>query len=365
MNSRQRLLTTLRRQPTDRVPISTYEMVSWNWDAWENHQPAYQNMMQFFRDTTDCMYMVGFPAENRAARYTDTEWDEGNKHIRRRVLHTPRGDLTTTEYTLPGLNTVWRTEHLLKSDEDVARYLSLPRDMALPDLSPYATVLERLGEHGIPLIEVGDPLCTVAELFEFGEFMLRAFTQTDQIIALLDHVAPSMYAHLDYLLDHGIGPLYRICGAEYATPPYMAPSYFERFVVKYSGPMVERVRAHHMFARIHCHGRLSKVLPMIVDMGADATDPLEAPPTGDIEFAEVKRLYGDRLTLLGNVQLRDLETLPADEMRDLIRRTVETGKPGGGFVLMATASPINADLSPITERNYHIMVETALEYGAY
>jgi hypothetical protein len=65
------------------------------------------------------------------------------------------------------------------------------------------------------------------------------------------------------------------------------------------------------------------------------------------------------------VQLRDLETLPADEMRDLIRRTVETGKPGGGFVLMATASPINADLSPVTERNYHIMVETALEYGRY
>jgi len=25
--------------------------------------------------------------------------------------------------------------------------------------------------------------------------------------------------NLDYLLDHGIGPLFRVIGAEYATPP--------------------------------------------------------------------------------------------------------------------------------------------------
>jgi len=46
MNSRQRLMNTLRRQPVDRVPISTYEMVGLNPDAWENQQPAYHNMME-------------------------------------------------------------------------------------------------------------------------------------------------------------------------------------------------------------------------------------------------------------------------------------------------------------------------------
>ncbi len=365
MNSRQRLLNTLRRQPTDRVPISTYEMVGWNPDAWENHQPAYRELMQLIREKTDCLYMVHFPATNRAARFTDEEWDEGPKHVRRRTLHTPRGDLTTTEYQTPGLNTVWKTEHLLKTDEDVERYLSLPRDMVMPDLSHYSVVLERLGDHGIPLIDVADPLCIVADLFEFGEFTLRAFSQTEQIIALLDHVAPAVYQHLDYQLEHGIGPLYRIYGPEYATPPYLPPSFFERFVVDYTGPMIERIHAHGMYARLHCHGRISQVLPMIVDMGADALDPVEAPPTGDIALADVKRLYGDRLCLMGNLQLRDLETLSADEMRSVVRQTIEAGKPGGGFVIMPTASPINADLSPVTARNYRVFIETALEYGAY
>lgn len=364
MNSRQRLMNLLRREPIDRVPVSAYELVGWNPDAWENRQPAYRPLMRLIRDQTDCLYMTGFPAANRAAHTTMSEWDEGERRVRRTVLHTPRGRLTALEYRTPGLNTVWRCERLLKSDEDVACYLSLPRDLEQPDLSGFATVLERLGDHGIPLVDIADPICIVAELFEFGEFMLRAFTQTEQIITLLDHVAPSVYSNLDYMLAHGIGPLFRVIGAEYVTPPYLPPGLFERLVVRYTAPIIERMHAHGAFARLHCHGRLRQVLPLIVEMGADALDPVEGPPSGDIALGEVKRLYGDRLILMGNLQLRDLETLPAAEMRALVRETMLAGKPGGGFVIMPTAAPIDAALSPLTERNYRIFIETALELGA-
>ena len=365
VNSRQRLLNTLRREPVDRVPISTYEMVGWNWDAWENQQPAYRDLMQLIRDKTDCLYMTSFPTRNRAEQATVSEWDESNRHVLRRVLHTPRGDLTSTQYSEDGINTTWRTERLLKTDEDVERFLSLPRDMEPADLSSFPALLERLGDHGIPLVDIADPICIVAELFEFSEFMLRAYTQPEQITALLEHVAPSVYAHLDHLLAHGVGPLFRVIGAEYVTPPYLPPSRFERFVVGYTGPMIERIRAHGQFARLHCHGRLAQALPMIVAMGVDSLDPVEAPPSGDIALADVKRLYGDKLCLFGNLQLRDLETLPADEMRQVVRRTLEAGKPGGGFVIMPTACPINANLSPIAEQNYRVFIETALDFGKY
>ncbi len=365
MDSRERLLRTLRRQPTDRVPISTYELVGWDPDSWENQQPAYRRLMDAIRAQTDCMYMLGFAAPNPAARITTQEWDEGPHHYRREILHTPRGDLTATSRQDPGLNTVWRSERFLKSDEDVARYLSQPIELGPVDLSPFARAQAHLDGKGIPLISLADPICIVAELFEFGEFTVRAFSQPAQIIALLEHVAPAVYAHLDYLLAGGVGPLFRICGPEYVTPPYLPPSLFERFVVAYTQPMVERIHAHGAYARIHCHGRIRRVLPMIVAMGADALDPVEAPPSGDITLAEVKRLYGDRLCLMGNIQLRDLETAAPEEMRRIVREAMAAGKPGGGFVVMPTAAPINADLSPVTERNYLILIETALECGAY
>lgn len=365
MTSRERLLRTLRRQPVDRVPVSTYELVGWNRESWENQQPAYASLMQYIRERTDCLYMIGFASPNRAAEITVEEWDEGPRRVRRHTMQTPRGPLTSLDYREAGLNTTWRTERWLKSDEDVERFLSVPRQLDMPDMSRLATVNVELGEHGILLVSVGDPICLVAELFEFSDFMLRAHQQPRQIDALLDHVAPSIYAHLDYLLEHGAGPLFRVVGAEYCTPPYLPPALFERFVVRYTAPMIERIRASGGFARVHCHGRIRQALPMIIEMGADGLDPVEGPPSGDIPLAQVKRLYGDRLTLFGNIQLRDLETLPAEDMRRVVRETVEAGMPGGGFVLMPTAAPINADLSPLTERNYRIMIDTALEYGQY
>ena len=52
-------------------------------------------------------------------------------------------------------------------------------------------------------------------------------------------------------------------------------------------------------------------------------------------------------------------------MREQMIRLMEEGKPGGNFVVLPTATPLNVPLSPRTEENFRIMVDTALEYGSY
>jgi uroporphyrinogen-III decarboxylase len=206
-------LRALRREAVDRVPISTYELVGWDKDAWENRQPRYHRLMELIRAKTDCLYMIGFAAPKAEAPVSVEEWHEGTSVYRRTVLHGPRGKLTTLSRSDEGLNTTWCLEHPLKSDEDVAAFLALPFVSQAPDLAPYHLAIKRLqGGRGIPLISVADPLCIVSELFEFGEFLTRVLTQPDQITALLEHVAPAVYASLETLLDLGVGPLWRICG---------------------------------------------------------------------------------------------------------------------------------------------------------
>jgi len=97
----------------------------------------------------------------------------------------------------------------------------------------------------------------------------------------------------------------------------------------------------------------------------DATDPVEAPPSGDCSIAEAKAICGDKMTLFGNVQLKDLERLSAADMREKMVRLIEEGKPGGNFVVLPTATPLNVPLSPRTEENFRIMVDTVLELGSY
>ena len=80
---------------------------------------------------------------------------------------------------------------------------------------------------------------------------------------------------------------------------------------------------------------------------------------------DMKRAIGGSICLTGGIELKHLEAASARFVEQLVRETMEAGKPGGRFILMPTAAPINVPLSPRTEANYIRFIETALETAAY
>ena len=153
--------------------------------------------------------------------------------------------------------------------------------------------------------------------------------------------------------------------AEYAAPPYLPPSYFEAVEGRFLRPALEMIHAAGAVSRVHAHGKVGAILPQIAACGAMIAEPVEPPPDGDLPLCEAKRLYGDRLTIMGNIELKELEYASAERVRELVRETMRAGKPGGGFIFMPTATPINTPLAKRTEENLITMIEAALEYGAY
>ena len=180
MTSRERLLRTLRREPVDRVPISTYELVPYNPDSFENQAPSYKRLMEKIRSDTDCLYMWGWDAWADSGRWTRrTERLPDGATVTYERLRTPKGDLTRTQKNLPKIHTTWTIEHLLKSVEDIDRYLSvLPELFHIDDRKvgaareSYAIADERVGDHGVVMSNGGDPSAYVPDLFEFGLFTL-------------------------------------------------------------------------------------------------------------------------------------------------------------------------------------------------
>ena len=68
---------------------------------------------------------------------------------------------------------------------------------------------------------------------------------------------------------------------------------------------------------------------------------------------------------MGNVELRELENAAPARIRQLVREAMEAGKPGGGFILMPTATPIDLPLRPRVLENFLVFLDSAAEYGAY
>ena len=91
-------------------------------------------------------------------------------------------------------------------------------------------------------------------------------------------------------------------------------------------------------------------------------DPLEVPPMGDCDLAELKRLYGDRLVLKGN--LHTTEVMLRGSVDDVVaasKKAIDDGGAGGGFIL-STGDQCGRD-TPY--ENLEAMVEVARTYGRY
>jgi uroporphyrinogen-III decarboxylase len=377
--SSRRLLAALSCGQPDRVPINTYELAGRNSRDWYNNQPSYRALMDFIRVHTDCI--TNWNPRAATDRYTCEERflssdypveiesrteEVGSCRRTTRICHTPKGDLQCVTQTEADVYTTWQVEHWCKSIADMDKALSVPYEPASYDATDLPRVHAELGDNGLVMASVGDPAYLAAELMSFQDFLVWAFDDTAHFARVVDALAERVMENLRRQLDCCVVDMYRIVGPEYFAPPYMPPAMFERFVVPHVKKMVELIHARGGKARLHCHGKIGRVLDMICDTGVDGLDPCEPPPDGDIELTEVKRrCFGRKVSVWGNLELKLLEQALPGQVREEVRRVMEQAKEDGGFVLMPTAAPINIPLSPKTEANYRAFIEAALEFGCY
>jgi len=222
-----------------------------------------------------------------------------------------------------------------------------------------------VGGNGIIMASLSDPLWLAADLMEFGDYTVWAMTETEHFARTVAAMHERCMENLRRMLSVSVVDLYRICGPEYATPPYLPPESFKRFVVPYVSDMVDLIHSKGARARFHCHGKIGEVLDMILDTGSDSIDPCEAPPDGDISLSEVKKHLGNRMCIFGNLQLKLLERGTERGVEQAVRECMWTAKEGGGYVIMPTAAPINTPLAKKTEENYLRFIDAAIEYGRY
>ncbi len=91
-------------------------------------------------------------------------------------------------------------------------------------------------------------------------------------------------------------------------------------------------------------------------------DPLEVPPMGDCDLAELKRLYGDKIVLKGNLHTTEVMLRGSvDDVRAAARKAIDDAAEGGRFIL-STGDQCGRDTP---DENLHAMVEVARTYGRY
>ena len=120
------------------------------------------------------------------------------------------------------------------------------------------------------------------------------------------------------------------------TGPMISPKMFREFCLPSIKERVRHVKARGYRVIKHACGNNWKLLDMFVEAGYDAYQSIQA--SASMDLGRVKAQYGDRLVLWGGVRVEHLLAGEPEDVRADVRRALEVGAPGGGFILGTTHS---------------------------
>lgn len=114
------------------------------------------------------------------------------------------------------------------------------------------------------------------------------------------------------------------------TGPFLRPSKFAEFVTPYLAQLIRGYRELGFYAIKHTDGNIMPILDQLIECDPHALHSLD--PQGGVDIAEVKRRYGDRVCLIGNVNCGLLDTGTDAEAIESAQYALTHGAPGGGYI---------------------------------
>lgn len=384
MNSRERLLTAMRRQEPDHVPL---------WNLWRNRDIPFRYTTQTER--AEAVLALGLddtlllqPPLNKTEHY-DVNRVTGVE-IRVRQVSDPaeRYPLLVKEYETPaGLlrQVVRRTEDWpfgddirlfsdhnisrarefpVKGPEDLPRLRYLLCEPTTGQLAEFRQTAEQLRRDAQRLgvvLEGGWTALGDAALWLLGTeaLLLAQMDRPEFLEELLELVCEWELKRMALLLDEGVEVI--VHSAWYESTDFWTPRNYRRMLK----PRLKRlVDAAHQAGALFSYiitTSWQHLMDDLLDLEIDSLIGVD-PVQGKADLQETKRRLGGRICLWGGVNgALTLGQGTPDEVRRAVREAIRILAPGGGFVLYA----VDQLVKETPWANVEAMIETWRELGRY
>ena len=227
----------------------------------------------------------------------------------------------------------------------------------------YKSVERALLEHGgkkAVVLHLNDVFSIPSRMMPFDTFLIKLFEEPQLVKAL---VKMSVDVNLELAKEaasRGIKVVYTGDDYAYNSGPIFSPAIFRNIFYPELKRVVSGYKELGLYVIKHTDGYIAPLLVMIVDSGFDCLDPID--PIAGMDLAQVKKEYGNRICLKGNVDCSTtLSFKGTDEVIAESRKCLEAAMAGGGYILSSS----NSIHSAVKPENYAAMVETLKKYGRY
>ncbi len=228
------------------------------------------------------------------------------------------------------------------------------------DYSPFETAGNYL-PRGMKVIAVGGKIFSpIWELMGLEAFC-QALTEDEDLVArMYDRVGRIQYRVFEIMAGFDcVGAMWMADDLAYGQGFLVSPRHYRKYLFPWYRRMGELCRAKGLPLLFHTDGKVYDVIDDLIACGVNALHPIE-PKAMDI--VRVKRQWGDRLCLIGNIDLGYTLTrgTPQEVEAEVRQRIGECG-PGGGYCVGSS----NAITNYVPLANFNAMRQAAMRYGAY
>ncbi len=193
----------------------------------------------------------------------------------------------------------------------------------------------------------------------FGRFAVALRREKDFLRRVIKFYEDHYCMMLEAWADAGIPGAVYSEDVAYRSGPMISPRLMEEFYGDAYRRITETAHMLGMKIVFHTDGMVYPLLEWFADCGFDGIHALE--PTADVELAKVKEIVGDRMALLGNIDITHiLVDATREEVFAAVRQAISDAAEGGGYLLGPTNSHPGMSMERVAW-----MLEAAAQYGHY
>jgi uroporphyrinogen decarboxylase len=233
-----------------------------------------------------------------------------------------------------------------------------------PDASSNYDTLEKLGKllpnGAMAMVNVGYVFMAPWMLMGLESYCMALAQGDPLVLEVIDRVGSVQKRVVENVLQFDcVGAVRMPDDLAHTGGTIVNPKFLRKHIFPWHKRIGDLVHAKGLPYLFHSDGRLYEVIDDLLACGYNALHPCE-PASMDI--VELKRKYGGRLCLMGNINLDSTLCLGTpDDVADEVKLRIRTVAPGGGYCCGSS----NSIPEYVPFENYMAMIETIQKHGEY
>ena len=196
------------------------------------------------------------------------------------------------------------------------------------------------------------------EMFRITDFVRWLYEKPDFIRRVIERVTDFNLEVTKQMIDAGVDVFFGDGDYCEKKGPLVPVKFFKDVIFPNLQRQVEAVHKAGLKFIKHTDGNMNLIMPDLARI-VDGLHSLD--PTAGMNIGDVKRTYGDKLVLMGNVAVDNLCTRTPQDIIEETKSCLRDAAPGGGFILSSS----NSWYASAKIENCQAMIDTGRRYGRY